>query len=204
MALKNAKATDDDILTLKEQSEEAAGEKEGLETEGVEVDVSGPMPPLEKPAEVTENDDERNMVKNLRQKALFLLEAERQFFVQKLKIKHLLETDKGSKYFHSLIKRKAGVNSLTSLVVGNGHTTTSFKQMGEEFVFFFKNLFGETRDRVGLDSDVIRRGKLVSNTHSAFLIAGISKQEIKEALFDIKDDKAPGPDGFSAAFFKAN
>lgn len=31
----------------------------------------------------------------------------------------------------------------------------------------------------------------------------MSDLEIKEALFSFGDDKAPGPDGFSAAFFKS-
>jgi len=34
------------------------------------------------------------------------------------------------------------------------------------------------------------------------LVNAISVQEIKEALFDIEDDKALGPDGYSACFFK--
>lgn len=31
----------------------------------------------------------------------------------------------------------------------------------------------------------------------------VSKEEIKLATFNINDDKAPGPDGFSSKFFKA-
>ncbi|GJY33032.1 RNA-directed DNA polymerase, eukaryota, reverse transcriptase zinc-binding domain protein [Tanacetum coccineum] len=30
----------------------------------------------------------------------------------------------------------------------------------------------------------------------------VSKKEVKEALFDIEDEKAPGPDGFTSKFFK--
>ena len=29
-----------------------------------------------------------------------------------------------------------------------------------------------------------------------------SKQEIKDALWSVKDDKSPGPDGFNSYFFK--
>ncbi|GJR07922.1 hypothetical protein Tco_0790574 [Tanacetum coccineum] len=34
------------------------------------------------------------------------------------------------------------------------------------------------------------------------MVSEVSDKEIKEALFDIEDSKAPGPDGFSSAFFK--
>ncbi|GKE90349.1 hypothetical protein Tco_1567824, partial [Tanacetum coccineum] len=30
----------------------------------------------------------------------------------------------------------------------------------------------------------------------------VSEDEVKEGLFDIDDDKAPGPDGFTSKFFK--
>ncbi|GJT94007.1 RNA-directed DNA polymerase, eukaryota, reverse transcriptase zinc-binding domain protein [Tanacetum coccineum] len=34
------------------------------------------------------------------------------------------------------------------------------------------------------------------------MIKKVSKKEVKEALFDIKDEKAPGPDRFTSKFFK--
>ncbi|KAL0287863.1 UNVERIFIED_CONTAM: hypothetical protein Sradi_7115700 [Sesamum radiatum] len=35
------------------------------------------------------------------------------------------------------------------------------------------------------------------------MIRPIIPEEVKEAFFDIAEDKAPGPDGYSASFFKA-
>ncbi|KAL0455505.1 UNVERIFIED_CONTAM: hypothetical protein Slati_0889700 [Sesamum latifolium] len=35
------------------------------------------------------------------------------------------------------------------------------------------------------------------------MVRAITRDEIKEAAFDIDEDKAPGPDGFSSGFFKA-
>ena len=42
---------------------------------------------------------------------------------------------------------------------------------------------------------------LVSDDQARTLIRVFSNEEIKEALFSIGDDKAPGPDGYSAYFF---
>nr|GEW33316.1 hypothetical protein [Tanacetum cinerariifolium] len=36
------------------------------------------------------------------------------------------------------------------------------------------------------------------------MIREVSKYEVKVTLFDIKDDKAPRPDGFTSKFFKAS
>ncbi|KAL2237719.1 UNVERIFIED_CONTAM: hypothetical protein Sindi_0963600 [Sesamum indicum] len=35
------------------------------------------------------------------------------------------------------------------------------------------------------------------------LVSQVTRDEVKEAFFDIEEDKAPGPDGFSAGFYKA-
>ncbi|KAL0295381.1 UNVERIFIED_CONTAM: hypothetical protein Sradi_6838600 [Sesamum radiatum] len=43
----------------------------------------------------------------------------------------------------------------------------------------------------------------LSPEEAAELILPISSGEIKEAFFDISDDSAPGPDGYTSAFFKA-
>ncbi|GKF88614.1 hypothetical protein Tco_0259491, partial [Tanacetum coccineum] len=34
------------------------------------------------------------------------------------------------------------------------------------------------------------------------MVRKISNQEVKDAIFSIGDDKLPGPDGFTSAFFK--
>ncbi|KAL0455482.1 UNVERIFIED_CONTAM: hypothetical protein Slati_0887400 [Sesamum latifolium] len=35
------------------------------------------------------------------------------------------------------------------------------------------------------------------------LIRPFTKEEVKATLFDIEEDRAPGPDGFSSGFYKA-
>ncbi|GJY67968.1 putative RNA-directed DNA polymerase, eukaryota, reverse transcriptase zinc-binding domain protein [Tanacetum coccineum] len=44
--------------------------------------------------------------------------------------------------------------------------------------------------------------KQVSEISNANMIRSVTNEEIKRAMFDIGDDKTPGPDGYTSAFFK--
>ncbi|GJT91737.1 hypothetical protein Tco_1080582 [Tanacetum coccineum] len=52
-----------------------------------------------------------------------------------------------------------------------------------------------------LNSDNLFCNKLDSNVAS-FMIRSMSNQEVKEAIFSMGNDKSPGPDGYTADFFK--
>ncbi|KAL2224838.1 UNVERIFIED_CONTAM: hypothetical protein Sindi_2937600 [Sesamum indicum] len=44
---------------------------------------------------------------------------------------------------------------------------------------------------------------LVTEDETIFLLSPFTSSDVKEAVFDIAEDKAPGPDGYSSGFFKA-
>ncbi len=43
--------------------------------------------------------------------------------------------------------------------------------------------------------------KIITEEHNSLLIKPISMQEVEEAVQNMKEGKAPGPDGFTANFF---
>ncbi|XP_074283032.1 uncharacterized protein LOC141607579 [Silene latifolia] len=49
---------------------------------------------------------------------------------------------------------------------------------------------------------VVQEGNLCTDAHVQTLLIPINKEEIKDIIFHIQNDKAPGPDGFSSKFFK--
>ena len=63
-------------------------------------------------------------------------------------------------------------------------------------------LLGTPKDTLLLDVDVIQHGPCLDAASHASLLAPVSDLDIKNALFDIDDGKAPGPDGYSSCFFK--
>jgi hypothetical protein len=55
-----------------------------------------------------------------------------------------------------------------------------------------------------LDESVVCCGARLDSTLHAFLLADVSNDDIKKALFSIGDAKSPGPDGYSSLFFKSS
>ncbi|XP_074266141.1 uncharacterized protein LOC141588607 [Silene latifolia] len=49
---------------------------------------------------------------------------------------------------------------------------------------------------------IVKRGKCLNEEHRTRMLAPVSDLEIKEAMFDIPGNKAPGPDGYGSQFFK--
>lgn len=47
-------------------------------------------------------------------------------------------------------------------------------------------------------------GRKVTEAQKAFMMAPVTDAEVNVALFYIHSQKAPGPDGYNAAFFKDN
>jgi hypothetical protein len=66
---------------------------------------------------------------------------------------------------------------------------------------YFGNLF--TREVQEADDAVLNDvDQKVSANMNQLLLAPFSREEVKKALFNIGDLKAPGPDGLHAVFFK--
>lgn len=77
-------------------------------------------------------------------------------------------------------------------------------QIVGDFTKFYIDLFGKTTPRVQVDWRVFGDGKCLSFEDQASLVFKVTKEEIKGALFGIGNEKAPGPDGIPAGFFKKN
>ncbi|VFQ77258.1 unnamed protein product [Cuscuta campestris] len=133
----------------------------------------------------------------------FLIEAELAFYKQKAKCDFLTKGDICTKYFYSVVKKKRSTNSIPFLVRSDGTKTTCHSEVVDSFVDFFRGLFGTGIQVEPLSSEVLPSGSLVPVNSWDALLAPITIKEVKEAVFSIGDDKALGPDGFSASFFKS-
>ena len=135
-------------------------------------------------------------------KALKLANAEHSFLSQQAKRKYIVNSDKGTKLFHSIMKRNALRNYVPAIQKAGGDWSGSNVEVEAEFDRFYRNLLGSSVECNDIDMEVINRGPLVSLSQNEDLTRPVLEMEIKEALWSIGEDKAPGPDGYSSCFFK--
>ncbi|KAL0282464.1 UNVERIFIED_CONTAM: putative mitochondrial protein [Sesamum radiatum] len=87
----------------------------------------------------------------------------------------------------------------------DGHTLTTQEDVVNEFVSFYQRLLGGDRRREFIDLRYLRpwARHVLTQEESQELVQSVTREEIKDAFFDIAEDKAPGPDGYSSGFYKA-
>ncbi|KAH6786951.1 hypothetical protein C2S52_006503 [Perilla frutescens var. hirtella] len=144
----------------------------------------------------------REKIPSLRKKALFQAEAERQFFSQRAKCKHLLESDRNTKFFYAIVKKNNTKHGINMLVRENGQIVEELDQISYDFMEFYTKLFGEENLTNPIDEDVLESGPRILEEDKRILMDEVTVKKIKDAPFDIGDEKAPGLDGFSSALFK--
>ncbi|KAJ8753350.1 hypothetical protein K2173_019749 [Erythroxylum novogranatense] len=94
------------------------------------------------------------------------------------------------------------MNAITHLINNDGSKTSSLQEVHERLLEYFMSLLGVAGNYRRVDDQVLRIGALLPVSEHDQLVAPITETKIKMALFDIGDDKAPCPDGYTATFFK--
>jgi hypothetical protein len=140
--------------------------------------------------------------KLLRLTLINLKSTEKMFFSQKLKNTFFKESDKGTHFFHSLMNHTHKRNYISTIQRLDGMLTTSISEVGEEFIRYYRELLGTSKHTTSINVKVALSGPCINAGSHSFLLAPVSNDSIKEALFSIGNDKAPGPDGYLSLFFK--
>lgn len=77
------------------------------------------------------------------------------------------------------------------------------KRLQKNSFKFFEGLYGTDVGCQPIEQSILNQGPLLSHECAQQLISPISDSEIHDALFNIGDDKSPGPDGYFSFFFKS-
>lgn len=85
--------------------------------------------------------------RQMRSKLVHLKSAEKMFFSQKLKFNYFKDCDRGTSFFHAIMGQKQRKRFIASIMSSNGVPTNSESEVGAEFVKFYQNLLGVTKDR---------------------------------------------------------
>ncbi|GJU93138.1 sodium/hydrogen exchanger 6 [Tanacetum coccineum] len=125
---------------------------------------------------------------------------EERFLKQKAKVEWLKAGDSNTAYFHRIMKNKCAKNridmvsdSSNTLYDGN-HVTYAFVNHYDQFL--------ETEGVTNHLDDHYLYTRVLDTIKANFMVRGVTDIEVKNVNFSMGDNKAPGPDGFTTAFFK--
>ncbi|KAK4380903.1 hypothetical protein Sango_3019400 [Sesamum angolense] len=107
-------------------------------------------------------------------------------------------------FFRKINSRRAK-QRVFQITRATGEVLTAMQDVIEEFVSYFQTLLGGTRSQRNIDLSFLQQDlkHRLTQVEANILDAPVTRNEIKEAIFDIEEDSAPGPDGYTSAFFKA-
>ncbi|KAL2251910.1 UNVERIFIED_CONTAM: hypothetical protein Sindi_2313300 [Sesamum indicum] len=124
---------------------------------------------------------------------------------QRAKMQWMKGGDQCSRIFFRKIAQRRVARRILQINDDNGTIHTEPEDIINEFVRYYQNLLGGNRRQITLDIGFLRpwARHVLSNEEAGHLISAFTPDDVKQAVFDIAEDKAPGPDGYSSGFFKA-
>ena len=120
---------------------------------------------------------------------------------QRAKVRWLHEGDSNTRFFHQVVKEKRHTQHIHS--VSNSAGVFMYGDaVADAFVYHLRSYLGERDSSVDPNVPEWLFDATLSLAEANHMIRPISDDEIRNAMFLIGNDKAPGSDGFSAKFFK--
>eukprot|EP00253_Pinus_taeda_P017956 PITA_17956 len=122
---------------------------------------------------------------------------------QKSRNRWLKEGEKNTKFFHRSTIQRRMHNNIAFISNRQGEKLEKHEEMEKEFQEHFHEILKEppeSRDQA-IKKITQLIPKIITEDHNKQLLQSISMKEVEEAMSQIKDGKAPGPDGFTAIFF---
>jgi hypothetical protein len=129
-----------------------------------------------------------------------LMEQEEIYWLQRGRTNWLMHGDRNTSFFHNAATARKRRNQLRKLLDDTG-VWKEGEQLHAHVVDYFSHLFTseDTGNVQGVLDTVHPR---VTPAMNEMLTTPFSAEEVKKALFEIGDLKAPGPDGLHAIFYK--
>ncbi|WZY68165.1 hypothetical protein YC2023_000405 [Brassica napus] len=129
--------------------------------------------------------------------------AEEDHWRQRSRLLWLRLGDRNTGFFHAVSKNRKRANAFSVIEDLNGNVVYKEDDIARAIVQYYDSLFTSVAgNRTIIVNEALQRK--VTDEENEKLISKPSAQEIREAVFSIHADKAPGPDGFSASFFHSN
>jgi hypothetical protein len=138
--------------------------------------------------------------KEVKEQHAKLLIQEEAYWRQRAKMHWLKEGDLNTKFFHMSASVRARRKQIVKLMNDASVEVKSQPEICEVALKYFDQLF-KANSSVH-DPILSLVAPKINDEDNEKLVAPITKEEVREALFQMHPDKAPGPDGFNPAFYQ--
>ncbi|XP_011101844.1 uncharacterized protein LOC105179888 [Sesamum indicum] len=131
-------------------------------------------------------------------------ELERIMLQQRAKMEWMKGGDQCSRVFFCKIAQRRTTRRILQINDAQGITITEPNAVIHEFISYYQSLLGGDRRQRVMDLRFLRpwTRHIITTEEEGHLLEPFSAEDIKKAVFDIGEDKAPGPDGYSSGFYK--
>ncbi|OMO57673.1 reverse transcriptase [Corchorus capsularis] len=132
-----------------------------------------------------------------------LLQQEEVMWCQRSKSLWLRDGDRNTGYFHTVASSRRQRCIISSIQDENGVCFSDAKSIERIIEGYFKNIFSSTNpnwDNVRSIASLLERR--IDDEQGLMLDTDFTFEEIKDAVFQMEGDKAPGPDGMTQTFFQ--
>jgi hypothetical protein len=159
---------------------------------------------LDKKAEISQlSDQELDLKLYLKERLVALLRNEELKWYERAKVKTLLEGDANTRFFHLVANGKHRKQQIFKLEDDQGSVVVGQECLKSHITRYYKNLFGPPDSpQMSLTEDHIIDIPQVSPEENDTLTSNFSEIEVRNAVFQMEHNKAPGPDGFPAEFYQ--
>ena len=115
----------------------------------------------------------------------------------------ILNEEKPNKYFYQIEKQKQAKKLIKQLQNEQNKILTTNLEILKECQKFYQNLYNKQKNCLNTQKELLNNiPKKVQIEHNEQLIKPINKNEIKQAINQIENDKSPGIDGIPIEFYK--
>ena len=122
------------------------------------------------------------------------------YWRQKSRVLCIREGDRNTKFFHHIANSHRRFNSIDRLMV-DGDLSSDLEAIASAISHFYRQLYTENVAHRPLLDDV--EFSCISEEDTLWLDRPFDEDEVFGVISNFKGDNAPGPDGFSMAFFQS-
>ena len=150
----------------------------------------------------TDNNRTQEDIREISRKLQEAYKDEEEHWHQKSRNMWYSSGDLNTKFYHALTKQRRIRNKIVGLHDEAGNWITDENGVEKVAVDYFDGLFNSTNP-TEFDSFLEEIGSSISPQMNQRLLRVAMEEEVRQALFMMHPEKAPGPDGMTALFFSA-